>query len=136
DVLNELPGVSLTVICGTGRTRMGDVYSSGATGYRSIPINASKSTFGRSFAVMKTLSSQFDQFDWVMIPAEKKNLPLFLFGLWLRARNRCTKLFSYNHPGIKSRKGGQRYLDRLATAFYYRALDRVVFYTEQSSHSA
>ena len=78
------------------------------------------------------MKSHFENHDWVLIPAEKKNLPLFLYAMFLRRRHKSTKLFSYNHLFTKPKKGNVKQLDLFITRFFYRHLDRVIFYTEDT----
>src|SRR5690606_35031432 len=58
------------------------------------------------------------------------------YALLLRLRNPKTKLFSYNHPILKSKNKSISLIDQLATIFFYRFLDRIVFYTEASHNYA
>jgi glycosyltransferase involved in cell wall biosynthesis len=95
-----------------------------------------KSHFGRSRAVMQAIKKEAKHMDWILIPAEKKNLPLFLFLLAFRQKNKSCKLISYNHPILKSNNGRITAIDKWLTKFFYRHLDRVVFYTKQSKDSA
>jgi glycosyltransferase involved in cell wall biosynthesis len=55
-----------------------------------------------------------------------------LYTLKLRRLNKNVRLFSYNHPVFKSGNGKVTFLDKWMTKFYFRMLDRVVFYTEHS----
>lgn len=133
--LNHLakePDVQLTILSGTGRTEMGDQELEGDWSFDHRRLNVSKKKFGNSKAVKNELKSIFTNFDWVLIPAEKKNLPLFLYALKLRKANKAVRLFSYNHPILKSKNGKSTCLDRLITKYFYRKLDRIIFYTEQS----
>ena len=57
---------------------------------------------------------------------------LLIYAIYLRRFNRRTKLISYNHLYIKQNKGDVKYIDKLITKFFFRYLDRVIFYTEQS----
>ena len=75
----------------------------------------------------------FENFDWVLIPAEKKNIPLLIFAKFLQLNSKnSTKLFSYNHPLFKSGNGKSTLIDKLLTRIYFKLLDRVIFYTENS----
>jgi glycosyltransferase involved in cell wall biosynthesis len=133
--LNHLakePDVQLTILSGTGRKDMGDHELEGDWSFCHRRLNIAKKEFGNSKAVRKELKSIFTNFDWVLIPAEKKNLLLFLFALKLRIVYKEVRLFSYNHPILKSKNGKITFLDRVITKYFYRKLDRVIFYTEQS----
>jgi len=124
--------VDLTILSGTGRNQMGDLELIQDWGFQHVKVNVPKKTFGNSKIVKEQLATIFNQFDWVLIPAEKKNLLLFLFALKLRKKNTSVRLFSYNHPTLKSKNGKITILDKLITKFYYKKLDRVIFYTESS----
>ncbi|WP_412560017.1 glycosyltransferase family 4 protein [Winogradskyella sp. MIT101101] len=124
--------IELSVLSGSGRSQMGDKKITANWNFRHIEKSVSKQKFGWSIPIVRHLKSVFSDFDWVLIPAEKKNLPLFLYLLYLRKSNPSTKLISYNHPILKSKKGKTTLLDRVLTKFYFNKLDRVIFYTEES----
>jgi glycosyltransferase involved in cell wall biosynthesis len=124
--------LDLTVMSGTGRKQKGDQELDEDWVFNQIKVNVSKNDFGRSKEVRKTIKENFSHYNWVLIPAEKKNLPLFLFALILKKANPAVRLFSYNHPILKSKGGRVTMLDRWITKFYFRKLDRVIFYTKQS----
>ena len=125
-------GVDLIILSGTGRNNMGDQELDENWSFKQIKVNVPKRDFGNSKLVRQELKTIFANFDWILIPAEKKNLLLFLYAMKLRKANKNVRLFSYNHPVLKSRNGKITSLDRLLTKFYYNNLDRVIFYTEQS----
>ena len=124
--------ISLTILSGTGRENMGDQELVSDWSFEHIKVNVSKKDFGKSKEIKEKLKAKFNDFDWVLIPAEKKNLPLLLYALKLRKHNPSVRLFSYNHPIMKSKNGKITFLDKILTKFYYKKLDRVVFYTQQS----
>ena len=128
--------ISLTVISGNGRLGKGDreLKLDFAFEQQSLPV--SKTHFGISKRVRALLQEKFNHYDWVLIPAEKKNIILFLFAIWLRQINSKTKLFSYNHARIKSKNYIFSKLDNLISNFFYNRLDRVIFYNEFSSKMA
>ncbi|WP_191860172.1 glycosyltransferase family 4 protein [Hanstruepera ponticola] len=124
--------IDLTILSGAGREAMGDAQIDEDWVFQHKKLNVLKKKFGTSKLVRESLKVYFNKYDWILIPAEKKNLLLFLYANLLKSKSSKTKLFSYNHPILKSGNGKISYLDRLLTKFYYRKLDRVVFYTEQS----
>ena len=128
--------IDLTVLAGTGRKNMGDKESEVESKFELIAINVSKDKFGFSKLIRKELSRQFVNFDWVLIPREKKNLLLFLYALWLKSKarwnGRKVQLVSYNHPLIKSGIVRISLLDILLTRFYYKMYDKIIFYTKGS----
>tara|TARA_Y100000385_G_scaffold284204_1_gene341785 strand:+ start:1462 stop:2553 length:1092 start_codon:yes stop_codon:yes gene_type:complete len=134
--LAKSSSIDLTILSGTGRQGMGDQELEGDWGFEHIKVNMPKNKFGNSKAVRNELKSIFHNFDWVLIPAEKKNLPLFLYAMRLRNEHKTVRLFSYNHPVLKSKNGRITFSDKLITKFFYKKLDRVIFYTEQSHNWA
>jgi len=95
-------------------------------------VDVPKKEFGKSKLVKEKLKTIFGEFDWIMIPVEKKNIWLFMYAVKLRRLHKNVKLFSYNHPMLKSGNGRVTWLDKWLTKFYFKKLDRIVFYTEQS----
>lgn len=124
--------VELTILSGTGRKAMGDAEIDEEWKFQHHSMDVSKKDFGTSNLVRKHLKDNFNNYDWILIPAEKKNLLLFLYANSLKSKSANTKLFSYNHPILKSGNGKISFMDRLLTKFYYKKLDRVIFYTKQS----
>ena len=124
--------IDLCVFSGAGRNKMGDEELKGDWSFKQISVDVPKKDFGKSNLVKKKFKAIFNEFDWVMIPAEKKNIALFLYATKLRRGNKKVRLFSYNHPVLKSGNGKVSRLDKWITKFYYRKLDRVIFYTEHS----
>ncbi len=131
--LARAKNIELTVLSGTGRAGMGDQEIKSQCHFYHIQLEVRKRDFGKSARVRKSLKMYFDHYDWVLIPTEKKNLLLFVYALYLRKRHRETKLLTYTHPISKSVGGKITLIDRLITKFYYKQLDRVIFYTEQGS---
>ena len=130
--LADTDNLNLTIMSGTGRKEKGDQEINEDWVFNQIKINVSKNNFGKSKEVRKTLRENFSLYNWVLIPAEKKNIPLFLFALKLKKTNPSVRLFSYNHPILKSKGGRVTLIDKWITKFFYQKLDRVIFYTEQS----
>jgi len=134
--LNLATDIDLTVLAGTGRKNMGDKESDVEPQFKIIATNVSKAKFGFSKLIRKELNRHFIEFDWVLIPREKKNLALFLYALWLKSKarwkGRKVQLVSYNHPLINSGPGKVTVLDSLLTRFFYKMYDKIIFYTEES----
>jgi len=125
-------GIELTLLAGAGRNENKNKGVDDNWSFKVIQTNVPKSKFGFSSQIRKLLSIEFKKHDWVLIPAEKKNLPLFLFALVLQFFRKKTKLISYNHPVLKSGEGKISFLDKQITKFFYKKLDRVIFYTKES----
>lgn len=134
--LAEDGDIDLTILSGTGRTQMGDQELEGNWSFEHIKVNVSKKDFGNSKIVKNELKTIFANFNWVLIPVEKKNLLLFLYAIKLRKGNKTVRLFSYNHPVLKSKNGKVTFLDKLLSKFFYRHLERVIFYTQEACESA
>jgi glycosyltransferase involved in cell wall biosynthesis len=130
--LAEEDSINLTLLTGTGRKNMGDEELKSNWSFNHIKVDILKKDFGKSKLVKAELKAVFNEFDWVLIPAEKKNLPLFFEALKLRKQNKNVRLFSYNHPVFKSGNGKTTFIDKLLTKWFYKKLDRVIFYTEHS----
>ncbi|MDD7886240.1 glycosyltransferase family 4 protein [Flavivirga sp. 57AJ16] len=130
--LAQEPDIALTILSGTGREGMGDRELKERWSFKLYKVHVPKNKFGVSKQVRQQLKDIFKEFDWVLIPAEKKNLLLFVFALKLRNKNKNVQLFSYNHPVLKSNGNKVTVFDKLLTKWLYKKLDRVVFYTEYS----
>lgn len=130
--------IELTILSGTGRGKdQGDLEVDKSWKFRHILVPVSKKEFGSSSIVRSHLKAIFRDFDWILIPAEKKNIPLLIFALALRFKNKnIVKLFSYNHPLFKSGNGNSTLVDTILTRLFYSYLDRVVFYTHKSQIKA
>lgn len=130
--LAKRSSIDLTILSGTGRQGMGDQELEGQRDFKHIKVSANKKGFGNSKEVRTLLKRQFSKFDWVLIPAEKKNILLFFYAKYLQLFHKQTKIFSYNHPLLKSGNGKTTFIDKLVTKFYYRYYDRIIFYTKKS----
>lgn len=130
--LAQSPELELTILAGTGRQNQGDEAITGDWAFTLIREDVSKADFGQSKVIRKRLKNMIDKFDYVLIPAEKKNIWLFIYLMWLRFQSKSFQLISYNHPELKSANGKRSWLDKLLTKFYYANLDKVIFYTESS----
>ncbi|WP_298900409.1 glycosyltransferase family 4 protein [uncultured Psychroserpens sp.] len=135
--LAEEKDVELTILAGTGRQGQGDLDLDENWNFNYQKLMVSKAKFGGSKEVRAYIRKHLSAFDWILIPAEKKNLLLFMFSMRLRKRRKSNvKLFSYNHPLLKSKRGRFKAIDRELSKFFYKHLDAVVFYTEASYHLA
>lgn len=128
--------VELTVLSGTGRKGYGDQELDNDWTFKLVRIEVSKSKFGFSKVVRKVLKSNFKNYDWVMIPAEKKNLILLKYAILLQKKHKGTKLFSYNHQFIKPKKGEVKPVDLFITKYFFKNLDRIIFYTNSTYQKA
>ncbi|MFI1771050.1 glycosyltransferase family 4 protein [Thalassobellus citreus] len=130
--LAKVEGISLTLLSGTGRQGMGDQEIGGQYYFKHIQLPVNKQNFGKNGKVRKQLKKCFNNYNWVLIPAEKKNIPLLLYAMRLRKQNNCVRLFSYNHHLIKPKRRKIHRIDVLLTKIFFKQLDRVIFYTQES----
>jgi glycosyltransferase involved in cell wall biosynthesis len=131
--------IEITVLAGTGRSGMGDGDATRESLFSLKQLQVPKKRFGISAEVRRELNAQFDNFDWVMLPKEDKNILLFIYAVYLRKRairnGRKVRLFSYNHPVVFDGPKRASFLKRLISHFYYATYDRVIFYTQKSCES-
>ena len=124
--------INLTVIVGAGRQGFGDKELEDEWNFEQLKVGSLKSKFGWSKEVRVILKKEFSRHDWVLVPVEKKNIPLMFYARYLQFFFSKTKIFSYNHPVLKSSGGKITRLDIFLTKWFYNRLDRVIFYTEKS----
>jgi glycosyltransferase involved in cell wall biosynthesis len=128
--------LDITVMAGSGRTDQGDFQWKEETAFKLIRIPVEKRKFGMAALVRNEVGAIFNEFDWIMIPKEHKNLPLFLYLMWLRnkhaSKGNHTRLFSYNHPIVMEGPQKAGPFSMLVDRFFYLNLDKVVFYTESA----
>ena len=140
NLLSKEAEIELSILRGTGRHGYGDKEIDQSWNFKLREVSVSKKNYGFSLKVAKTIKEIFSDFQWVLISAEKKNFPLFIFILWLRFKTKRNgkevKIISYCHPLIKSGNGKVTKLDILLSKIYFKNLDRVIFYTEQSHNWA
>lgn len=134
--LAEDEGVSLTVLAGSGRESFGDKELQQDWFFDLIKLDVPKKKFGNSKIIKNKLNDIIQQFDWVMVPAEKKNLSLFLFVLKLKKTTNSFRMFSYNHEALKSNNKILSLIDKGLTKYFFKRLDRVIFYSQQASINA
>lgn len=128
--------VCLTILSGSGRDNMGDQELDENWSFNQIKLNISKMEFGKSKLVRQYLKSMFNDFDWILVPAEKKNLSLFLYAMKHRKENTKFRLFSYNHAQLKSKNDLYGFFDHRLTKFYNKNLDRIIYYSEEACNQA
>lgn len=129
-------GIDLTLLTGVGNKTVGEIEINENWSFKQIKTTINKNKFGFSSAIRRVLFKEYNKYDWVLIPAEKKNSLLLLYLISLRFFFNKTKLISYNHPLLKSNYGKSTKLDIILTKFFYKKLDRVIFYTKESCEFA
>lgn len=128
--------IKLTILSGTGRDNMGDQELIEDWSFEQVKLNVTKKDFGKSRKVRETIKLIFKDFNWVLVPAEKKNLLLFLYTIKLRKEFTSVRLFSYNHAQLKSENGLYSFLDSRLTKFFNTNLDRIIYYSEDACKKA
>jgi len=128
--------VKLTVLCGHSERDLGHVELKHRWIFNIIRVKVRKARFAFSIEIFQKLWVNVGFSDWVMLPAEKKNIPLLLYLVVLRSVRRDFRIFSYNHSLTTSNKRGLALFDVIVTKIFYILLDRVIFYTEESFHYA
>ncbi|WP_369997293.1 glycosyltransferase family 4 protein [Winogradskyella sp.] len=136
DHLAQDKAISLTILSGSGRKQMGDQEIDNEWSFEYIRVNVPKKEYGKSKIVKDKLKTIYGNYNWIMIPAEKKNLPLFLYALKLRKQNPNVRLFSYNHTRLKSKNAVLGFLDNRISRYFNDKLDRVIFYSEDACKRA
>jgi len=134
--LANADGIELTLLTGSGRVGKGDSEIKENWDFKQIKSGVPKSKFGLSSKIRKLIYKEYSNYDWVLIPAEKKNLLLLYFLIFLRFFSKKMKLISYNHPVLKSGNGKITKADIFITKLFYRKLDRVIFYTKEACELA
>lgn len=133
-------GVSLTVLAGSGRRGQGDGTVGGELQYKVIETGVTKAYFGFSSVVRHLLSNLLMSQDWILIPAERKNILLLFYASRVRhiARKKGLNigLFSYNHPYLKSKNAKFIRLNALITKIFFQKYDKIIFYSEASYKTA
>lgn len=96
-----------------------------------IDLNAAKENFHLTPAVYFTLFQLVSRqkYDVVLMPLEKKHIPLIMFLFVLKLFFRY-KLVSYNHPSTRGSSLGPS-MDRFITKSLFALYDRVIFYTRE-----
>jgi hypothetical protein len=69
--------VNLTILSGIGRDQMGDKELEDDWNFKEMKLNVTKKDFGKSKIVKESIKLIFKDFDWVLIPAEKRTFHFF-----------------------------------------------------------
>ncbi len=135
--LAERGTLHLTVLAGKEQRGMGHRSLGQDYRFRCVDLPITKGRFAFSPTVYGSIVKMIRQMhcEVVLMPAEKKYIPLILFLRLLRSLVGY-RLVSYNHPILKSEHGRIRKRDLLASRAIYALYDRVVFYTAQSREQA
>ena len=135
DKLAQDKRIELTVLSGLCRAGRGDIEFADQLNYKHVKVRASRSKFGFSLGVYSYLYETIFDYDFVLIPLEKKNILLLFFTKMLRLFNENIRIVTYNHLSLKSKRKVTK-LDFYLTKFLFRLYDRVIFYSEASYNLA
>ncbi len=131
--------IQLTVLAGQMQRAKGFSEAQEPLNYsvERVPVVSTK--FGISLAVAQKVLQlcRRTAFDFIMIPADRKRLPLMLWLVCWRPVFGY-QLFSYNHARSGKRGTGSLMgtVDRWLTRWMYALLDRIVFYTDHEKEVA
>jgi glycosyltransferase involved in cell wall biosynthesis len=102
-----------------------------------VRVGVAKSRFHLSPRVYARLLSLLRGrgFDAVLMPCEKKHLPVIVFLFALR-RPLGFRLAAYTHPEMRSAGLRHRRLNRFLTRLMFAMYDKIVLYTEQAMREA
>lgn len=128
---NELDEVNLVVISGRGSCNKEYEEVHGKKNFKLINVRVNKRKFAFSLGLYKNILGNARCCDWILVPMEKKNLPVFMFCLIIKNIYNI-RLVSYNHEFTKSNSKKNTKLDKIITAFYFKNLDKVIFYTKET----
>jgi glycosyltransferase involved in cell wall biosynthesis len=124
--------IDLTILSGSGRSNMGDVKSNSSYDYKEIKVNVSKLKFGFSSVIRKNVKNIVKDFDWIMIPKEKKNIILIIYTFYLKKKYKQFKMCTYNHPIPQKGYGKYSLIEVIIGKLLYCFYDKVIFYSKKS----
>ncbi len=131
------PFFDILVIAGKQNDKLGFKSANIVSKSEVIYANKHKESFGRSFQVIKLILKHIKSKDFVYLAVEKKNLFLLLIVLVYKILfNSKLQIFSYNHLSLKSGNDRMAKINKWLNKFYFRRLDRVIFYTKESCELA
>jgi len=123
--------LDLTVLAGGKMGQIGHRPDQGRSIFAKVEVKATKNNFHvrreTYTAIWKLLRET--RFHTVLMPIEKKHLPLILFVFVLKFWFGF-KLVSYNHPTTRTGSWNPAF-DRIMTGFFFKLYDRIIFYTRE-----
>nr|WP_321231927.1 glycosyltransferase family 4 protein [uncultured Psychroserpens sp.] len=127
----------ILVIAGKRNDKLGFKSENVVSKSEVIYANKHKESFGRSFQVVKLIVNNLKGKDFIYLAVEKKNFFLLLIVLLYRFFfNSKLQIFSYNHLSLKSGNSHMTNINKWLTKFYFKKLDRIIFYTQESCELA
>jgi glycosyltransferase involved in cell wall biosynthesis len=122
----------LTVLSGRSLVELGHALHEGGDSFQRIDVTADRNNFAYRFKVYAVLWKlvRSRHFDVILMPAERKFLPLIIYLSCLRFVGRY-RLVSYNHPMTGNALRPLLALNRYLVKFMFAMYDRIIFYTEK-----
>ena len=84
--------IDITSISGIGRLGNGDHKLDIDFPFKDIKLHVTKKEFGFSSKVRKSVKNNIFDFNWILVPAEKKNFLLILYVYFLKVKIKCLKI--------------------------------------------
>jgi glycosyltransferase involved in cell wall biosynthesis len=135
--LAERGTLRLTVLAGKERRDMGHRTLGQAYHFHCVDVPITPGWFAFSPIVYWSFVKMIKHvhYEVVLMPAEKKYIPLIVFLRLLRSIAGY-RLVSYNHPVMRSKHGKIRRRDLVMSRVTYALYDRIVFYTARGREHA
>ena len=94
--------IDITSISGIGRLGKGDHKLDIDFPFKNIKLHVTKKEFGFSSKVRKSVKNNIFDFNWILVPAEKKNFLLILYVYFLKVKikflyKKKIRMVSYDH---------------------------------------
>jgi len=138
--LNKLAtqgSIRLTVLAGRSPVELGHASHDGEESFQRINVLADRNNFSFRPDVYIVLTKLIlsRSFQVILMPAERKFLPLILYLSCMRFEGRY-RIVTYNHPmaGASDRSPGS--VKKNLVRFMFSLYDRVIFYTEKGRERA
>ena len=129
--LSETSDLDIVVLAGGQMGEDGHKQDTRRKAYAQINLKTTKKKISYNFNVYAKIIKLLitGRFDAVLMPLEKKHLPIIIFLFMLKFLFRFM-LVSYNHPTVKFKRRNERY-EKSFSKFLFRLYDKIIFYTEQ-----
>lgn len=138
EVLNSSGEIDVTVIAGKSNKSFGYSEETKKFNFNLIQTDVPRQKFGFSRKILNQTLKLIPEYDFILVPIEKKNLFLsflLIFLNKLKGKNKA-EIISYNHPHLKSGNAGNSAVDIFLTKILFALYDRIIFYSEKSKEKA
>jgi len=124
--------LKIVVLAGRQMSEQGHKPHIGEKTFEQIDLRATKKNFHYHIATYTTLLKLLlsRKFDAVLMPLEKKHIPVILYLFILKFFFRYD-LVSYNHPVVKSKNRSNKKKKKPYTRLLFHLYNKIIFYTEQ-----